>query len=85
LKAAKEQAATRDAPSADYAKPIEVARLKHIANLVGSIFVHGDFKAETYNERELEKLLREQGCFYESVAEYDKATAGKETKGDGND
>ena len=53
----------------------ELKRLREIARLIGSIFVHGNFKAETYNERALEKLLREQGCFFESLADYDAARA----------
>jgi hypothetical protein len=55
----------------------EVNRLREIARLIGSIFVHGNFKAETHNERELEKLLREQGCFFETLADYDAARAGE--------
>jgi hypothetical protein len=42
---------------------------KEIASLIGSIFFYGDFKAETYNERELEKLLRKHGYFFESEEE----------------
>lgn len=49
----------------------ENARLRKIAWLIGSIFVHGNFKAETGNERELEKLLRENGTFWESLADFD--------------
>lgn len=37
-----------------------------IAHLIGSIFFYGNFKAETFNERELESLLRKVGRFYES-------------------
>ena len=51
----------------------ELHRLREIARLIGSIFVHGGFVAETHNERELEKLLREQGTFWTSLAEYDAA------------
>jgi hypothetical protein len=51
----------------------EAARLNRVAFLVGNIFVHGGFKAETYNERELEKLLRENGTFWESIADFDAA------------
>lgn len=37
-----------------------------IAELIGSIFFYGNFKAETYNERELETLLRKHGFFFET-------------------
>lgn len=40
-----------------------------IAHLIGSIFFYGDFKAETFNERELERLLRKIGRFYQSESE----------------
>ena len=53
----------------------EVARLRKIAWLIGSIFVHGNFKAETYNERELEKMLRENGTFWESLADFEARAA----------
>lgn len=59
----------------DRSSDAELTRLREIARLIGSIFVHGDFKAETYNERQLEKLLREQGTFFDSLAEYDAAQA----------
>ncbi|VVD95691.1 hypothetical protein PIN31009_01863 [Pandoraea iniqua] len=52
-------------------------RLSQIAWLIASIFVHGGFKAETHNERELERLLRENGTFFDSIEEYDAAIAGK--------
>lgn len=39
--------------------PDEVA----ICKLVGGIFFYGSFRAETYNERELEKLLVKNGYF----------------------
>jgi len=48
------------------AAELDAARYRHIALLIGSIFFHGDFKAETYNERELEKCLRDVGCFWET-------------------
>ncbi|RSF00506.1 hypothetical protein, partial [Achromobacter aegrifaciens] len=58
-----------------YAAPqaSEAVRLRRIAWLIGSIFVHGDFKAETGNERELEKLLRENGTFWDSLEQFDAA------------
>jgi len=37
-----------------------------ICQLIGSIFFHGNFRAETENERELETLLRQEGFFFES-------------------
>lgn len=49
----------------------ELAVYKRIAWLIGSIYVHGNFKAETCNERELESLLRSVGCFWESLARFD--------------
>jgi hypothetical protein len=48
-------------------------KYRRIAWLIGSIFVHGKFKAETHNETELEKLLRETGNFWESIADFDAA------------
>ena len=57
----------------------EVQRLQRIAWLIGEIFVHGNFKAETHNESELEKLLRENGTFWESLADFE-ATAALENK-----
>lgn len=62
--------AERDALRAD------AERLNKIAHLIGSIFVYGGFKAETHNEAELEKLLRENGTFWGSVPEYEFAAAG---------
>jgi hypothetical protein len=62
-----------DAPAAGDA--LDMVRLRRIAWLIGSIFVHGDFKAETFNERELEKLLRENGTFWESLEQFDAALA----------
>lgn len=53
----------------------DAERLSQIAWLIASIFVHGGFKAETYNERELERLLRENGTFFDSIEEYDTAIA----------
>ena len=58
----------------------DAERYRKIANLIGNIFVHGNFKAETYNERELEKLLREVGCFWETLAEFDAAIDAARTK-----
>lgn len=54
---------------------LDLDRLRRIAWLIGSIFVHGDFKAETFNERELEKLLRENGTFWDSLEQFDAALA----------
>lgn len=51
----------------------ELERLREIARVIGSIFVHGNFKAETYNERRLESLLREQGTFFDTLEQYDAA------------
>lgn len=34
-------------------------KYRQIAELISVIFYYGNFKAETYNERELERLLRE--------------------------
>lgn len=48
-------------------------KYRRIAWLISSIFVHGGFKAETHNEAELEKLLRETGNFWESIADFDAA------------
>ena len=39
---------------------------REIAHLIGSIFYYGGFRAETYNERQLESLLRKVGHFYET-------------------
>lgn len=39
---------------------------ERICFLIGSIYFYGNFKAETANERELEKLLREEGFFFDS-------------------
>lgn len=52
----------------------ELIRLRKIALLIGNIFVHGNFIAETANERELEELLRENGTFYDNLEEFDVAT-----------
>lgn len=53
--------------------PKDSERLKQIAWLIGSIYVHSGFKAETQNEVELEKLLRENGTFWESLSDFDAA------------
>lgn len=53
--------------------PEPVANLQRIAWLIGAIYVHGDFKAETVNERELEARLRANGTFWETRAEFDAA------------
>lgn len=51
----------------------DAERLQEIATLIGVIFAHGNFKAETYNESELEKLLRENGTFWESAEDYESS------------
>ena len=51
----------------------DAERLNRIAWLIGSIFVHGNFKAETCNERELERLLRENGTFWDTLQDFDDA------------
>ena len=51
------------------APSVDVPRLVRVAELIGSIFYYGDFKAETLNERELEKELRALGYFFESEDE----------------
>jgi hypothetical protein len=48
---------------------VDVHRLVRVAELIGSIFYYGDFKAETHNEKELEKELRALGYFFESEDE----------------
>lgn len=53
---------------------------KEIARLIGSIFFFGDFKAETHNERELEKLLRKTGNFYDTQEQFDDASRHAPTK-----
>ena len=71
-----------------YAAPVVppdvVSRLQRIAWLIGSIYVHGGFVAETMNERELQRLLEENGTFWNSISEFDKAmiaaAEGKESK-----
>ncbi|EJO27581.1 hypothetical protein [Achromobacter marplatensis] len=76
-------------PDCEYLPPAPVAgdaldaeRLRRIAWLIGSIFVHGDFKAETFNERELEKLLRENGTFWDSLAQFDAALSASQQGGE---
>lgn len=44
----------------------ETQEARDIARLVGRIYFYGGFKAETVNERELERRLRKAGCFYEN-------------------
>jgi hypothetical protein len=70
----------RPAPAAGDA--LDAERLRRIAWLIGSIFVHGDFKAETFNERELEKLLRENGTFWDSLAQFDAALSASQQGGE---
>lgn len=38
-------------------------KYKEIAELISSIFFHGQFKPESYNERKLEKLLEDVGLW----------------------
>lgn len=59
----------------------DAERLQQIAHLIGVIFVYGNFVAETYNERVLEKLLRENNTFWESVEQFEQqlTDASKET------
>ena len=54
---------------------IDAERLREIAQLIGCIFAYGGFKAETFNERRLEVLLRENGTFWQSASEYEAANA----------
>ena len=61
---------------------VDIERLNRIAWLIGSIYVHGNFKAETFNERELEKRLRENGTFWDTLQEFDAARAALENKHD---
>ena len=57
----------------------KIADYQEVCFLIGSIFFHGDFRAETTNERELEKLLRKLGYFFESEDELlARLRAGKE-------
>jgi chromosome segregation ATPase len=60
----------------------DAERYRRIAWLISSIFVHGGFKAETHNEAELEKLLRETGNFWESIADFDAALQPERRKGE---
>ena len=53
--------------------PDELERLRQIAHLTGTIFCYGNFVAETHNEAVLEKLLRENGTFWDSVEQYEKS------------
>lgn len=46
-----------------------VKELEEIARLIGSIFYHGNFKAETWNERELESRLKSAGFWFTSTEE----------------
>jgi len=69
---------THHATITDMAKRLEAAErdaarlddYKEIARLIGSIFFCGEFKAETHNERELEKLLRKTGNFYDTEGQW---------------
>lgn len=44
-------------------------KYKRVAHLIGAIYFAGDFVAETYNEHELEALLKELGVRYNSWEE----------------
>ena len=59
----------------------DAERLQQIAHLIGVILVYGNFVVETYNERVLEKLLRENNTFWESVEQFEQqlTDASKET------
>jgi hypothetical protein len=63
----------RAALSAPATAPDELERLRQIAHLTGTIFCYGNFVAETHNEAVLEKLLRENGTFWDSVEQYEKS------------
>ena len=67
------QEAIRAALVAPAAAPDELERLRQIAHLTGTIFCYGNFVAETHNEAVLEKLLRENGTFWDSVEQYEKS------------
>lgn len=56
--------ATNNVPTAD-----DLPRLVRVAELIGSIFFYGNFKAETYSEREIENELRALGYFFETEDE----------------
>lgn len=40
-----------------------------VCELISTIFFHGDFKAETANERELEQILKKLGYYFKSENE----------------
>jgi hypothetical protein len=42
---------------------------KKLFGLLGATFFYGDFVAETYNEREIEKILRKYDYFFETEDE----------------
>jgi len=63
----------RAALAAPATAPDELERLRQIAHLTGTIFCYGNFVAETHNEAVLEKLLRENGTFWDSVEQYEKS------------
>jgi len=56
-------------PDASATEPLPSADCQRVLELIGSIFYHGNFKAETANERELETLLRKLGYFFETEDE----------------
>lgn len=64
---------TTEQASIEQTNNAQNVRLRRIAWLIGSIFCFGGFKAETVNERELEKLLRENGTFWETPSQFDAA------------
>ena len=66
-------AANAIALAAPATAPDELERLRQIAHLTGTIFCYGNFVAETHNEAVLEKLLRENGTFWDSVEQYEKS------------
>jgi len=39
---------------------------KKVFELIGSIYFYGDFVAESYNEKKLEKILRRHGFMFET-------------------
>lgn len=60
----------------------ELTRLHKISHLIGSIFIHGGFVAETSAERELEALLKEAGYRYATRDEAAQAAVNNEAFGD---
>ena len=60
----------QSAPPSDNLRDVDSTRLlgdfRRVCELIGSIYFHGNFKAETANERELESLLRKLGYFFDN-------------------